>query len=266
LLQGPCNGGEDQSYTGSDFDSGCTGLSGCKKAVCDIDVAFHAAVFNETDALNTSVTCSAGSGVLTARDSCCGSSPFEYYTFNSANSTCGNTTAPSTTGLLRYTDQDFYFAEESSPGNPNVTTRSTGYTSNPLSNMYDADYSTYIKSYKSDKTSFALFMYWGNSYSSSEAIKTIMLHQSRDSHAPWTANELEVRCLKSGTYSVCQKEEYYDLAAVQARDFALPFHCNDDCVGVEVYNSLSSWAGLIWITEFHIEIECSTVDSENYCI
>jgi len=447
LLQGPCNGGEDQSYTGSDFDSGCTGLSGCKKAVCDIDVAFHTAVFDETDALDTSVTCSAGSGGLTARDSCCGSSPFEYYTFNSADSTCGNTVtaqptpvpvgppptglfkynnqdlyfaaelangipdsstknygtnpisnayddnystdiqsrysgstgvnnhlfmywsrvysdpvyvktvtihgdrshpgrheflevrcikssntvvcakeglynywgtitrsyilpfncddectglevynagsgitsfaeldveivcpdgaapdsenycsvptvASEPTGLLRYTDQDFYLADESSPGVPDVTTRNTG--TYPLSNMYDDDYNTVIHSlYQNGQgKNNHLFMYYG----SSEATKTIMLHLGRGH--PDRAQGLEVRCLKStpDTYSVCHKEEYYDTTAVYARDFALPFHCNDDCSGVEVHNSGVDNASMTYIAEFHVEIECSSVDSENYCI
>ena len=48
------------------------------------------------------------------------------------------------TGFLRYTDQDFYFADESSPGVPDLTTQNTGH--NPLSSMYDDDYSTYIHS------------------------------------------------------------------------------------------------------------------------
>ena len=46
-----------------------------------------------------------------------------------------------------------------------------------------------------------------------------MLHLGRGH--PDRATGLEVRCLKSGSYSVCQKEEYYDWDAVLARDFAL---------------------------------------------
>ena len=134
LSQGACDGVTDRSYTGSDFDDGCANLSGCQRAICDIDVAFNAAVFGEVDALNTTATCTAGTGTLTVKDSCCGSSPFEYYA--SSDSQCGAVQ----TGLLNYHKSDIYFASETSSGVPDLSTQNGGRTG--IWKMWDGKHNT----------------------------------------------------------------------------------------------------------------------------
>jgi hypothetical protein len=263
LSQGACDGVSDISYTGSDFDAGCAGLSNCKKAICDIDVAFHAAVFDEATTLNTAATCTAGSGVLTAKDTCCGSSPFEYYT---AESQCGDSvTSTVVTGLFKYHNADIYFADELSPSIPDPSTENGGYSG--MWKLYDGNHGTgtICNSENGEGINNHLFMYWPSIGSVSITLVTYYGNLYR-----LNRNEfIEVRCLKSGGYSVCAKEDNYDAAATRDRGRALPFHCYDDCVGLEFHNSGTGDASITTIVELDIGIECpdnTQPDSNNYCL
>lgn len=83
LQGGSCNGVEDTSY---DASSGCGALSGCQKALCEIDFSFQSSISEEQTALVNNEFCERN--VVVKKDSCCGNSPSTYRQFDSEKYSC----------------------------------------------------------------------------------------------------------------------------------------------------------------------------------
>jgi hypothetical protein len=99
LLGGECHGVEDTSY---DVSNGCGALSGCQKALCEIDFSFQSSISKEQTSLVSNAYCERNQ--VSTKDSCCGNSPSSYRQFDSEEYSCD---AGSQT-LARITDGCYY--------------------------------------------------------------------------------------------------------------------------------------------------------------
>jgi len=83
LLGGECYGVEDMSY---DVSNGCGALSGCQKALCEIDFSFQSSISKEQTSLVSKAYCERNQ--VSTKDSCCGNSPSTYRQFDSEEYSC----------------------------------------------------------------------------------------------------------------------------------------------------------------------------------
>jgi len=83
LLGGECHGVEDISY---DVSNGCGALSGCQKALCEIDFSFQSSISEEQTPLVSDASCEPNQ--ISSKDSCCGNSPSTYRQFDSEKYSC----------------------------------------------------------------------------------------------------------------------------------------------------------------------------------
>ena len=82
---------------------------------------------------------------------------------------------------------------------------------------------------------------------------------------------ISIFCLKSlsiSSYTTCTGEETYDREATIRRNHALPFHCNDHCVGLQIHNEGTLDCSHTNLSELDIKVECPQTAgmNEGYCV
>jgi len=137
-----------------------------------------------------------------------------------------------------------------------------------LSRLYDGNLGTIVHSYYTNALGYYnhLFFYWSRFHTGSIYVKTVTFYGRHNQ--PRRNLYISIRCLKTNSWSTCSKEATYNEAETLRRNHVLPFHCNDDCTGIQVYNGgTGTTYSHTHPSELHIQVECpqNAGVSQSYC-
>ena len=167
------------------------------------------------------------------------------------------------TERIFYSENQSWFAKELSSGVIDEISKYNGVGDDRTDKLVDGDRSTYAHTISGcGERQCNLFISLTRSYN----VTRVDVIARQQNHLTYDRYEyIEVRCLKptskssSQLFSVCDSEAIYDSNEVEARNMVLPFHCDDECVGVEVYQGDT-------VTTHYAEVEiygCQTTTEDN---